>query len=181
MRKLSIDYDIPEKDLEIAKGLMSGKAFNKNSIHNDDSNQLTGFLAEIAFKRLFWHLEFEYVGHRSFEHDYLLGAIKFDIKAKQRNVLCQPDYDIHIRTSQRNYDCDYYIFASVYKTEKVEFMSYMRKDMFWRNCRVYSEGEGQDFTEKAEAGKLRYCDTLPITDLIDKVETYVYQKAFGEK
>ena len=69
MRKHSIDYDIPEKDLEIAKNLMSGKAFNKNSIHDDDSNQLTGFLAEIAFKRLFWHLEFEYVGHMSFEHD----------------------------------------------------------------------------------------------------------------
>ena len=46
---------------------------------------MTGFLGEVAFEKTF--KQFDYVGDKSYTHDYEYKGLKVDVKAKSCNCL----------------------------------------------------------------------------------------------
>ena len=163
-----------------AQSMVSDDPFNGRSIIRDGSNQYCGHLAEIAFGQYlgFMQVNYEYVGDDVYDHDFIIGGQTYDVKAKARNVPCRFNYDAHVNVYQMGFNVDYYVFASVHMegelAKNCEFMSWMPKDRFWDYCHIAKAGDNSDgLIEKAESGKLKYCDMLSMYALDDKLEGVV--------
>jgi len=106
-------------------------------------------------------LPFDYIASDSFDADFRVSDLTFDVKTKNRNVLPRPDYAAHIAASQKKQDCMYYVFTSVLMARDraacCDLLGWIRKDQFWAKCEEVGLGENQDgLVERAAAGKLPY-------------------------
>lgn len=159
MQKIAVTKQMHER----AMSMCQMEAFNARSIIRDGSNQYTGNIAELAFMQYLdmFLIEYEHVGHRIYDHDFIINGATYDVKAKARNVPCRIDYDAHVNEYQNVFDVDHYVFASVQFDNDVasncELMSWYPKDKFWAECHMVKAGDNSDgLIEKAESGKMRY-------------------------
>ena len=174
-----------KKALEMA----TNKAFNGKTMLDNGSGQYAGNLAELLFKGALSDrfLEHEYTAATSYHFDFKIGRATVDLKAKQRTVECLPSYDTHVNLYQKDYPCHYYVFASVLipKGEKlatnVNFMGWCRKSDYWNTCEIKRKGQNSDgLIEREDGGKKKYNELQPMKSFFSKIETHLYQQAFGE-
>ena len=178
-----------EKQHELAAKMATNKAFNSKTMLKKGSGQYAGNLAELVFAEMLneRYLEHEYTASTSYHYDFKIGNATIDIKAKQRTVQCQKNYDTHVNHYQRKYPCHYYIFSSVLipKGEKaaksVEFMGWYRKPDYWKDCILKRKGDYSDgLIEREDGGKLKYFQLKPIESFFELLETHLYKKSFGD-
>jgi hypothetical protein len=169
--------------------MATNKAFNGKTMLNNGSGQYAGNLAELLFKDALddRFLEHEYTASTSYHFDFKIGRATVDLKAKQRTVECLPSYDTHVNLYQKNYPCHYYIFASVLipKGKKlasnVKFMGWCRKSDYWKTCEIKRKGQNSDgLIEREDGGKKKYNELEPMSSFFSKIETHLYENAFGE-
>ena len=169
--------------------MSTNKAFNGTTMLNNGSGQYAGNLAELLFKYPIRDrfLEHEYTAATSYHFDFKIGKATVDLKAKQRTVQCLPTYDTHVNLYQKDYSCHYYVFASVLipKGEKlatnVNFMGWCRKSDYWNTCEIKRKGQNSDgLIEREDGGKKKYNELEPMESFFSKIETHLYQQAFGE-
>tara|TARA_R110000803_G_scaffold178963_1_gene241407 strand:+ start:31 stop:582 length:552 start_codon:yes stop_codon:yes gene_type:complete len=165
----------------------SGSAFNNKTILNNGSGQYVGNLAEIVFRDYLneSRLEHDYTAKTSYHYDFKVGDATLDIKAKQRTVKCQRDYDTHVALYQKKSPCHYYVFSSVLipkgetQAKSVEFMGWHRKKDYWDECEMKRKGQNSNgLDEREDVGKMKYQQLLPMADLFLGLETHLYEKAF---
>lgn len=98
-----------------------------------------------------------HLGGEAQHHDFLVGDVKIDVKAKQRNVPPSYDYDAHVTASIRDADCRLYVFVSV-TNEHPTIMGWCGKEEFWSGAKIVSKGEPDERgkPERADAGKMKY-------------------------
>ena len=178
-----------EKQNNKANSMATNKKFNSKTMLKKGSGQYAGNLAELVFADMLnqRYLEYKYTASTSYHFDFKIGNATIDIKAKQRTVQCQKNYDTHVNYYQKNYPCHYYIFSSVLipKGEKVaknvEFMGWCRKPDYWKTCTVKRKGDYSDgLIEREDGGKLKYFQLEPMETFFDLLETHLYKKSFGE-
>jgi len=85
----------------------------RTSFTNGKGN-MTGFLGEVAFENTF--KQFDYVGDKSFTHDYEYKGLKVDVKAKSCTTPPKLDYNASVvRTKFSKFEADIYFFMRVHK------------------------------------------------------------------
>ena len=146
----------------------TGSSYNATTILDGGSGQRAGLIGEMAFAEALAEnrITYQHLGGEAQHHDFLVGDIKIDVKAKQRNVPPSQEYDAHVTASIKNADCRLYVFASV--TEgKPTLMGWMGKKEFWGKAKEVREGELDERgkAERADAGKLKYSKLRPMKDL----------------
>lgn len=146
----------------------TGAAYNDTTILDGGSGQRAGFIGEMAFAEALaeQRISYKHLGGEAQHHDFLVGDIKIDVKAKQRNVPPSIHYDAHVTASIKKKDCRLYVFVSV--TDEVPtLMGWMGKKEYWEAARIVREGELDERgkAERADAGKLPYSQLRPMDHL----------------
>lgn len=125
-------------------------------------------IGEMAFAHALAEQRITYLhlGGEAQHHDFLVGDVKIDVKAKQRNVPPSYDYDAHVTASIKDADCRLYVFVSV-TNEQPTIMGWCGKEEFWDKAKLVLEGELDERgkPERANAGKLKYSELKSIDDL----------------
>lgn len=140
----------------------TNKSFNRTTILDSGSGQYVGILGEIALGIFLQDSEipFQHCGFTSYEYDFLVDGIKVDVKTKACNTEPLPHYTVHVTESQKDRDCDLYVFCRA-SPSTLYLLGWMEKPRFWavstNNKRGQSDNTG--FVEKADAR------TLIISDL----------------
>jgi hypothetical protein len=146
----------------------TGSAYNSTTILEGGSGQRAGLIGEMAFaEALAEHrITYQHLGGEGQHHDFLIGDVKVDVKAKQRNVPPSGHYDAHVTSSIKDKDCRLYVFASVTDGEAT-LMGWMGKEEFWSEAVEVKEGELDERgkAERADAGKLKYSKLRPMERL----------------
>jgi hypothetical protein len=137
----------------------TGAAYNDTTILENGSGQRAGLIGEMAFAHALaeQRVTYQHLGGDKQHHDFLVGDVKVDVKAKQRNVPPSYDYDAHVTASIKDADCRLYVFVSVTNGQPT-LMGWCGKDEFWSKARIVQEGELDERgkPERADAGKLKY-------------------------
>ena len=156
------------------------KPFNHMTILPDGSGQITGLIAEKEFALLLMEegITFKWCGSDKGPYDFVIKikgeVIKLDVKCKKRNVKPSSQYDAHVNSYQKNYDCRIYVFASL--TDKVvTFMGWCGKQEFWDTANIVKKGEkdGGGFAEKMESGKIKYNELRPMVSFIESAKSHI--------
>ena len=111
-------------------------------------------------------ITYQHLGGDKQHHDFLVGGIKIDVKAKQRNVKPSYEYDAHVTASIKDADCRLYVFVSVTDGHPT-LMGWCGKEEFWSKAKIVREGELDERgkPERADAGKLRYSELQEMGEL----------------
>lgn len=146
----------------------TGAAYNSTTILDGGSGQRAGLIGEMAFAEALaeQRITYQHLGGESKHHDFLVGDVKVDVKAKQRNVPPSKEYDAHVTASIKDKDCRLYVFASVTEGNPT-LMGWMGKEEFWTEARRVKKGELDERgkAERADAGKLKYSKLRPMDQL----------------
>ena len=102
---------------------------------------MTGFLGEVAFERTF--KQFDYVGDKSYTHDYEYKGLKVDVKAKSCNTPPKLNYNASVvRTRFSKFEADVYFFMRVHKgLRKVWLCGWSPKKSIIHKKRFNERGE----------------------------------------
>ena len=137
----------------------TGAAYNETTILEGGSGQRAGLIGEMAFAQALaeQRITYQHLGGDKQHHDFLIGDVKVDVKAKQRNVPPSYDYDAHVTQSIKDADCRLYVFVSVTNGQPT-LMGWCGKDEFWSKAKMVLEGEPDERgkPERADAGKVKY-------------------------
>ena len=137
----------------------TGAAYNQTTILDNGTGQTAGLIGEMAFARALaeQRITYQHLGGEKQHHDFLVGDVKIDVKAKQRNVPPSYDYDAHVTASIKDADCRLYVFVSVTDGNPT-LMGWCGKTEFWANAKMVREGEPDERgkPERADAGKMKY-------------------------
>lgn len=146
----------------------TGASYNSTTILDGGSGQRAGLIGEMAFAEALaeQRITYQHLGGESQHHDFLVGDVKVDVKAKQRNVPPSKEYDAHVTASIKDKDCRLYVFASVTEGNPT-LMGWMGKEEFWTEARRVKKGELDERgkAERADAGKLKYSKLRPMDQL----------------
>lgn len=155
---------IPSSWAEYAKSKETGSRFNGTTILDKGSGQYVGLLGEIAFGiflRDFEGLEFKHCGFNSYDFDFIVEGVKVDVKTKACNTIPLPHYTVHITDSQRDRDCDVYVFCRA-STSILYLLGWMEKQDFWSSQYGLDIKRGEPdedgFIQKADARTMRIED-----------------------
>lgn len=145
----------------------TNKAFNSTTILEDGTGQITGTLGEMAFGRwlMDMDIDFDYCADSSMNYDFVVGGYRVDVKSKKaldKHGEPRDDFTLRIPCSQKNQDCDIYVFTYVYSKD-VYLLGSMEKSDFWGyyGHDVKAGEKTGNFTERQDA-RLAY-----IRDLTD--------------
>tara|TARA_R110002012_G_scaffold110677_1_gene255283 strand:+ start:14 stop:520 length:507 start_codon:yes stop_codon:yes gene_type:complete len=167
----------------MANNFYTGERFNRHTICENGEGQIAGRLGEAEFARLLClhSPSFSWIGAHAGPVDFEVHltqekSISVDVKTKLRTVRAKPHYDAHVTLSQKNYDVDIYVFASMNERDanRVELISWCSKPWFWRNARTVQAGDKDEdgYIEEADAGKMKYSNMTSIDVLWEKIEGY---------
>jgi len=159
MIRITVSQYVHNKATEMA----TGEAFNSMTILDGGSGQYAGNVAELCFSEFLdsYLLNYEYVAKDMGHYDFILNGSTIDVKAKQRNVECLPHYDGNVAKSQKNYDVDLYVFASLLMNKnralECQFMGWIPKAQFWQDCTEGNSGDTiRGLVLRKSAGSLPY-------------------------
>lgn len=150
--------------VEYARAKETGSRFNVTTILDKGAGQFVGLLGEVAFGiflRDFEGLEFEHCGFNSYDFDFLVEGVKVDVKTKACTTIPLPHYTVHITDSQKDRDCDVYIFCRASQSV-VYLLGWMDKQDFWSSklgiFHKRGDPDGAAFVEKADARTMQIQD-----------------------
>lgn len=164
---------------EYARDKETHERFNGTTILDHGSGQYVGILGEIAFGiflRDVDNLPFEHCGFTSYNCDFIAGGLKIDVKTKACNTPPLPHYTVHVTESQKDKDCDIYVFCRA-SPDTVYLLGWIPKAEFW-SCEVGIDSRGgqtdsDGFIERADARKLKVSDLLGMELLAGAIEKSV--------
>jgi hypothetical protein len=140
-------------------GYETGSAYNSTTILENGSGQRAGLIGEMAFAHALaeQRITYQHLGGEAQHHDFIVGDVKVDVKAKQRTVPPRHDYDAHVTESIKDADCRLYVFVSVTKGQPT-LMGWCGKDEFWSKAKIVCKGDLNEdgYIEEADAGKIKY-------------------------
>lgn len=112
----------------------------KTSFTNGKGN-MTGFLGEVAFEKTF--KKFNYVGDKSYTHDYEYKGLKVDVKAKKCTSKPKLNYNASVvRTKFSKFEADVYFFMRVHETlREVWLCGWSPKKSIIHKNRLNKKGE----------------------------------------
>lgn len=155
------------------KSLGTGRRFNHMTICENGEGQHVGTLAEMEFSRflIMSNVQHTWSACDKGPYDFAVMDISgrmvgIDVKAKKRNVPPSHSQDAHVTCDQELYECHVYVFYSV-TDDKPTAMGWIGKGDFWRDCRRVRKGDRDgSFEEHVDAGKMKYSELKPMTDLL---------------
>lgn len=164
-----IKYVIRHNWLHYAHMKHTGEPHNRTTIVKDGSGQIAGTLGEMAFGRWLTDLDidFDYSADQSRNYDFVVGGYRIDVKTKKTVGEPKPDYMVRIPKSQKNQDCDLYVFA--YCTDhEVYLLGFTSKIAFWEEIgvSVTAGDKSGNFIEKVDA-QFAYVRDLQDMDRLD--------------
>ena len=179
--------------IEEAREGCTSQAFNDNTI--DPKGQPVGNIAEIVFREWLksYFIEHDYLAKDKKYYDFVIGGTCLDVKAKRRTGSNSDHSEIHVSLYLEDQFCHYYVVASVVVPDGhlvpsvVELIGFISKPNFWEHPAMQRVKKGQNtgtssrpFIERADAGKLNHKHLRSMDEFRDKIETYLYKRAFGE-
>tara|TARA_R110000803_G_C11839337_1_gene304375 strand:- start:18 stop:602 length:585 start_codon:yes stop_codon:yes gene_type:complete len=182
------------------KWAMQRKPFyNQHTIKEggDIRGKYTGNIGEFFFSEALQKNNIDHccVGSSIHSHDFVVGSITIDTKAKERtySYIDRPgrlDADEgHIALNQEGFACDIYVFASSHASssaepaQSVQFIGWISKASFWKQCQRVGKGEetAPNFFERADAGKLPYKKLSPMGLLLDNLSDHMTKNRFDKE
>jgi len=105
------------------------------------NGNMTGFLGEVAFENTF--KKFDYVGDKSFTHDYVYKGLKVDVKAKTCSSRPMLNYNASVvRTKFSKFEADVYFFMRVHSNlQKVWLCGWSPKSTIINKRRFNKKGD----------------------------------------
>jgi hypothetical protein len=177
--RLVLQIKIKPSWSEYARDKETHQRFNGTTILDFGSGQYVGMLGEIAlgtFLRDVENISFEHCGFTSYDCDFIAGGLKIDVKTKACNTPPLPHYTVHVTESQKDRDCDIYVFCRA-SPDTVYLLGWIPKADFWStDLGVDSRGGQADydgFIERADARKLKVSDLLGMELLAGAIESGV--------
>lgn len=147
--------------------------YNRNTIFQNGEGQVIGRYAEQEFSNLLIanRIEFSYRGSDKGSVDFQVGNMTIDVKCKQRNVFAEQHHEAHVNWYQRDFDVQYYVFASYWKqADELQWLGAISKQRFWEEARIVEAGQMDGaFQEHKDSGKIPYSQLKPVTDLIERL------------
>ena len=162
----------------------TGSRFNRHTICENGEGQIAGRFGEAEFAKLLClhSPSFSWMGGQAGPVDFIVRlndskSVTVDVKTKRRTVTAKPYYDAHVTLSQKDYDVDVYVFASMNERDSnsIELLSWCTKRWFWENARIVSAGDidKDGYAEEADAGKIKYSEMMPMNQLWERFEGYL--------
>jgi hypothetical protein len=149
-----VKYQIMLSWLNYANQANTGFAYNSTTIIPNGEGQVVGTLGEIAFAQWLRDMEidFEYCAKNSYDFDFIVAGRRIDIKTKKSKGIPQDSYTVRIPQSQREQDCDLYVFTYA-NDHDVYFLGFSAKKDYWKEIGfpVNSGDLTDNFTEKVDA------------------------------
>lgn len=166
-------YAIPDKVHNWALSSSTNSAFNATTLLEGGTGQYVGYIGEAIFGTWLSNngIPFTHIGHESFDADFSVQGITFDVKTKHRTVLPRGDYCGHIPTTQREQGTTFYVFTSVLMVRDraacCDLMGFISKGQFWNTCELVEAGSQFDngLLERTDAGKIAYRTLRSMDDL----------------
>jgi len=153
-------------------GLVSGQKLNRTTFVADGGGQYVGFIGETCFAIFLEKLNLKYsaTGKEVFDYDFVVSGLTFDVKTKSANRVAKPYYHAHVSDTQKHFNCDYYVFASVAMEDGVgvqcDLVGWIRKSDYWNICRPMTRGQKQDqFTCPTDACQIQFSELNSMHDL----------------
>jgi len=117
---------------------------NKGRLRDNESQRMTGFLAEAAINSVLPFLGFS----NDSRFDFIFGNLTFDAKATGCNGPPRPDFDAMLYEYQMERNVDYYIFNRVKNDfSKVWITGFVSKKDFMKMAKYIPAGQkNQNFT-----------------------------------
>lgn len=166
-------FTVEQELHEYCLDLCTGESYNCTTIKDQGGGQYVGHIAEQCFARfvMLTNNKFEMTGHSKLHYDFVINGLTFDVKAKMRTVRPQDHYECHVANTQKNFDCNYYVFASVYCEDGIakecEFVGWMRKNEFWSESKdmAYGSKDAYGFVNKVSSKTIQIKDLKKIKEL----------------
>ena len=137
-----IRIHITQEQIQYAQHLIENCCFgSRGKADGDMSKQLVGMLGQTVIAD-YLGLPRPEISH-GFDggYDYIINGKKIDLKCMARKRNIQADYVHNLIAYQKNYDVDYYMFASVnYVDQIVEICGVINKEDFYRYANFFNEG-----------------------------------------
>jgi hypothetical protein len=113
---------------------------NRHTIRKDGGNMVVGDLAEIVFAEMF--PDAKRISDIDYAADFVLHGERVDVKAKQRNGPCRPNYSCSVERRQRDANCDWYAFFSYNaRDDQMEFLGWRDKASFFADAELWEVGQ----------------------------------------
>lgn len=176
-------YPIPDKTHKWALANCSNEAYNGTTLLKGGTGQYVGYIGEAVFGKWLTDsgIPFDYIGNDSFDADFSVQDVTFDVKTKNRTVLPRDDYCAHIPMSQREQETIFYVFTSVLMVKNraacCDLMGFISKEQFWAKCEDVKAGTTFDngLLERTDAGKLAYRSLRSMADLHQNLKLFLKQ------
>lgn len=176
-------YPIPDKAHNWALANCSNDAYNGTTLLKGGTGQYVGYIGEAVFGK--WlsdqSFPFTHIGNRSFDADFSVKGITFDVKTKHRTVLPKSDYAAQVPMSQRGQETAFYVFTSVLMVRDraacCDLMGFISKEEFWAKCEQVAPGttHGNGMVERTEAGTMPYISLRSMEDLYRNLKLFLKQ------
>jgi hypothetical protein len=167
------DVEVTEEQLNYACEMVDRYNFGQRG-YGDGSRreQLTGIIGQTVFADIIEAERPE--GSTGFDggKDFLINGMRVDIKTMTRRVPVR-DYFVHNFVGyQKDYDVDYYVFASYNTARRVlTICGYIGKDEFFENADFFPKGslrersDGTSFRTFAPLYEIKQTDLRTVDDI----------------
>jgi hypothetical protein len=143
-------YEITQDWLDTAKTVSLQVPDLRNSIRGIAA-RFIGVLGELAFAQ---YTGLEPFQSATYHYDFVDDGITYDVKTKDRNVPCQPDYEASAYADNIKQNYDYYVGCSVQRGhgmfKYVQIIGVIPKATYWEN-RILVPAGTMDLTNGWEA------------------------------
>jgi len=174
-------YPIPDGVHHWARKHCTNEAFNGTTLLKQGTGQYVGYIAEAVFGIWLGENEFPFIhiGQESFDADFQIENLTFDVKAKNRSVLPLPHYAAHVLHSQKTQKTLYYVFSSVLMVKDraacCDLMGWIRKDQFWAQAEEVKQGTEYEngMRERAPASTIPYSALNSMDSLANNLKVFL--------
>ncbi|MGN0649178.1 MAG: hypothetical protein ACI4KM_01980 [Oscillospiraceae bacterium] len=160
------DIRVTDEQISFAQDMVNRYNFGMRGYGDGNrKEQLTGIIGQTVFADLLGMPRPN--GEDGFDNgvDFVINGRKTDIKTMSRTVPVQDHYVHNFIGYQRNYDVDYYVFASFNtRTNVLSICGYVSKDEFFQRAQFYEKGQmryrddGTGFPAKAPLFEIKQSD-----------------------
>lgn len=167
------DIKVTNEQYNFAKDLVSNYNFGQRGYGDGNRReQLTGLIGQTVFADLLKTPRPD--GSTGFDNgtDFIINNKKVDIKTMSRKVSMKDHYVHNFIGYQRNYDVDYYIFASLNTAANIlTVCGCIQKDRFRELASFYNKGDlryrddGTSFPAKAPLYEILQSDLVQVKTL----------------
>lgn len=163
------DVKVSEEQLDYAEKLVEKYNFGRRGYGDGNkSQQLTGIIGQTVFADLIGQKRPD--GSSGFDNgtDFFINGKKVDIKTMTRTTPVKDYYVHNFIGYQKNYDVDYYVFASYNTTNRIlTICGYISKEEFFKKAAFYPKGSWRTRSDKTSFQTFAPLYEIRQTDLLD--------------